>query len=155
MSMIDITTNSKIDSGALAFKKFWLIRRAVNLSGTHELKPLGLGMRQAVLILMLNRIGASSQAELSRKAESDPAAAGRAIEVMKKRGWIEQHDHPSDRRRWEIVLTASGKGLAKKIEAIFKRMEEQLCSLLSPKETALFVDLLDKILMAFPDSRTK
>lgn len=138
--------------GAAAFAKFWHIRRAINLFSTQRFRPLGLGPKQAMVMYLLARLGKISQAELSCITGSDPAAIGRSLEHLRRQKLIQQRDHPSDRRRWDIILAPQGRILAAKVAAIFQDMEKHFTGPLSAAESATLVRLLDKILASFARS---
>ncbi len=147
-TMVDISINLSSLS-ARAFEKFWQIRRIVNLLATRDLKPIGIGLKQALLIYYLNREGSTSQAQLARFTGSDPAAIARAVHTLLNQGWIVQKDDHRDRRRHTLVLTARGKALARQISEMFQRLEERFSTALSKEESETLTRLLDKILGGF------
>jgi DNA-binding MarR family transcriptional regulator len=146
--MIDISIKSA-PVGSRAFEKFWQIRRAINLLAGHELKSLRLGLKQALVLFYLGKRGKVSQADLSRETGTDPAAMVRTVAILVRRGCVAQHDNPVDRRRWELELTAKGRGLEKKINPVFKHLERRFSLALSAAEAHILVALLDKILSAY------
>lgn len=141
--------------GSRAFEKFWQIRRAINLAASRDLKPFGIGLKQAFLIFYLARQGKSSHAQLSRFTNSDPAAISRALNTLLKQGWIAQHDDPRDRRCWELRVTPRGKTLAKKIGVLFRRLEKRFSGSLNARESVSLIQLLDKILAGFRADQEK
>jgi DNA-binding MarR family transcriptional regulator len=148
MSMVDISLNSD-NLGSQAFEKFWQIRRAINLKAGHEFKNLGVGLKQALVVFYLGKRGKVSQADLARETGTDPAAMVRTVAVLLRQGWISQHDHPGDRRRWDLELTPEGKVLEKKVKPVFKRVEQYFYQNLSDLESRTLVALQDKILLAY------
>jgi DNA-binding MarR family transcriptional regulator len=133
--------------------KIIVIRRAINRLATRHIKHLGLGPMQGGFIRHLSKAGKLSQAELSRLTDCDPAAASKAIEVLMKRGLLARHDHPTDRRRWEIALTDKGRNLDKEIEKAFDVVSKELARALTRKETAVFSKLLDKVLKSLNECK--
>jgi len=148
MSMVDISLKSEL-VGSQAFEKFWQIRRAINLRAGHELKSMGVGLKQALVVFYLGKRGKISQADLARETGTDPAAMVRTVAVLLRQGWISQHDHPGDRRRWDLALTPEGKVLEKKVKLAFKSVEQCFYQNLSDAESRTLVALQDKILLAY------
>jgi len=148
MSMIDISTKLE-PRGSRAFEKFWQIRRAINLLAGHELKSLHLSLKQALVVFYLGKQGKVSQADLSRHTGTDPAAMARTVAFLIQQGWVAQHDHPVDRRRWELVLTAKGKMLEKKVKPVFKLLEKRFFLTLSIAESHALDVWSDKVFTAY------
>jgi DNA-binding MarR family transcriptional regulator len=148
MSMIDTTTISSFP-GSAVFARFWQTRRAINLAASHELKPLGVGLKQALIIFHLDACGKTSHAELARFTSSDPAAIGRALDALIRQGWLAQQDNPSDRRRWDVRLTPRGKALARSLRPVFQRLTARFARSLGSRDARLLSTLLDKIICAF------
>ncbi|HTB22639.1 MAG TPA: MarR family transcriptional regulator [bacterium] len=121
------------------------VRRAVNLLAVKQLKPLGLGSKQASALRFLSSHRLCSRADLARHTITDPAATGRILDTLIRRGLIVQKAHPTDRRRWMLALTPEGRRLAGKIAAVFEGIAETLARRLDPQERRALVLTLDKI----------
>jgi DNA-binding MarR family transcriptional regulator len=120
-------------------------KRAVNLLAVKELKPLGFGSKQASVLSYLAAHRRCSHADLARHTITDPAAAGRIVDALIRRGLILRKKHPSDRRRWMLSLTPRGLQAADGIAAVFKGMARDLAQPLRPRERLGLVAALDKI----------
>ncbi|HTL11148.1 MAG TPA: MarR family transcriptional regulator [Bdellovibrionota bacterium] len=121
------------------------IRRQLNLRATHAVRPLGIGLKQAIFIKELMIQGACSATDLARLTDTDPAATGKVIETLRKKKWVSRTDDPSDRRRWKITLTAEGKTAAKQIDTTFKGVAQDFCSPLSARDREALIGLFTKI----------
>lgn len=126
-------------------ESFGRFRRAVNLLLVQELKPLGLGSKQASMLRYLAAHRRCSHADLARHTITDPAATGRIVDTLVRRGLVLRAEHPSDRRRWMLSLTPQGRQAADKIASVFKGMAGVLASPLGPRERMELVATLDKI----------
>jgi MarR family transcriptional regulator, transcriptional regulator for hemolysin len=128
---------------AEVLENFGRFRRGLNLLAVKELKPLGLGLKQAKMLSYLAKHSESSHAELARHTITDPAATGRIVEVLVKRGLLVQKAHPTDRRRWMLSLSPEGRVLAKKTEAAYERVEAVLTASMKAAERDFLVKILD------------
>ncbi|HTA16704.1 MAG TPA: MarR family transcriptional regulator [bacterium] len=120
-------------------------KRAVNLLVVQELKPLGFGSKQASVLRYLAAHRSCSHADLARHTITDPAAAGRIVDALIRRGLIARKEHPSDRRRWMLSLSPQGLRAAERIAAVFKRVAGDLAAPLNSRERLALVASLDKI----------
>ena len=141
--MIDLSTNP---SNFEALKQIGYLRRGLNLMATQRLKPLGLGPKQGMLLLHLARHSKCSLADLSKATVTDPAATSRAIDSLIRKGWVEQREHPSDKRRWELVLTPRGRKMVKRVDTVYCEIGDEVVEALSGPEKKLFLTLLKKLL---------
>lgn len=153
ISMIDMATRLKLSrtKGAgrpipvEALDKFVLLRRALNLVATKLLQPKGIGVSQAAIVRHLADEGACSQADLARATAVDPAAIGRAVDSLVRRGWAEQRENPTDRRRWDVTLTAKGKEFAGELDKVYARTAALLVSPLGAIDRKRFIGIIDKL----------
>ena len=126
-------------------ESFGRYKRAMNGLIVKEMKPLGLGYKQASMLRYLSRNDLSSHADLARHTVTDPAATGKVVAGLIKRGLLRQQEHASDKRRWVLSLTAEGKALAKKVTARVEDIATLMAAPLSPKEQKALMEMLDKI----------
>ena len=133
-------------SKVTVLEKFGKLRRAINLAATQELKALGIGPKQAIILRQIARDETSSLSEIARATYTDPAAVSRALESLLAKKWVEQVAHPTDRRRWDVLLTAKGKEQIKEIETIYRKLAARFLAPLSEAEELTFSNLLEKLL---------
>ena len=69
----------------------------------------------------------------------------RLLQEMEKQGLIEKRPHPTDRRSICLALTPLACRRVNQGEQEAARLDERLCSLLTPAEIAQLQQLLDKI----------
>lgn len=132
-------------------QQFGKLRKKINMRATQDLKPYGLGSKQAILIYTLKRHETCSLAELSRETFTDPAATGKAIDALIEKGWVARQEHPLDRRRWQIVLSDQGRIMSQKIEEIYRAIADQVIANLTSSEQAEFYRMLVHMNQLFKD----
>lgn len=108
-------------------------------------KPLGLGPLQAGLVRRLGELKTASLAELSRLMGLDPAAIGRAVDTLIKKGWVLRIDHPSDRRRWQLSLSPKGLKLLARVQAQYAKIAAQFCGSLGAADCKALLKLLNQV----------
>jgi DNA-binding MarR family transcriptional regulator len=126
-------------------ERFGRFKRAMNLLMVKDIKPLGLGPKQASMLRYLSNNPESSHADLARHTVTDPAATGRVVAGMIARGLVRQMEHPSDKRRWVLSLTPRGRTLARRITVHVDEMAKHIAAPLNSKERKILIELLDRI----------
>jgi DNA-binding MarR family transcriptional regulator len=122
------------------------LRRGINLMAVQILKPVEVGPKQALILSHLYSRKTCSLADLSRSTITDPAATGRTVDTLIKRGWIDQREHPTDRRQWVVQLTSKGKQIAREVERLRHQLATDVISKLSHSEKKTFALLVRKLI---------
>lgn len=81
---------------------------------------------------------------IAQRSGRDKAQVTRLLQEMKQ-GLIEKRPHPTDRRSICLALTPLACERVSQGEQEAARLDERLCSLLTPAEIAQLQQLLDKI----------
>ena len=82
--------------------------RTISRLYNHELRSEKIGITQFTLLMTLDRIGEISQGKLGNLLALDSTSLTRMLELLKKRGWIQEKE--GDDRRFRIIhLTAVGR----------------------------------------------
>jgi DNA-binding MarR family transcriptional regulator len=68
-----------------------------------------------------------------------------------KKGWILQSDHPTDRRRWKLSLSAKGLAKAEEIDDIASDIARVLCQPLDALERKQLARLITKMASHLPE----
>ncbi len=105
-----------------------------------DLKPLDYD----TLICILEGHGMSQQ-DLSRRLGLYAPKMVGLLDGLEQRGLVERKVSVSDRRRHEIVLTASGRALLDKAAAIGAALEEELFGALSEADKARFIAMVQRL----------
>ena len=73
-----------------------------------RVRSLGLTRTQWLALVRLHRRPGASQSELADMMEIEKAPAGRIVDRLEEKSWIERRPDPADRRVNRIYLTALG-----------------------------------------------
>ena len=87
-----------------------LINRVVTAVYDEALRPLGLRVSQANILVAVARLREARPAEICRRLRIEKSTLSRDVEVMKGKGWLES-DPPSGGRNQVLRLTAAGREL--------------------------------------------
>jgi MarR family transcriptional regulator for hemolysin len=99
-----------------------LIREAFDA----RLKPLDLNLTQASLLAYVAEFGAITQTRLAEKMGTGRAAMGTVVDGLEKRGLIERHPDPDDRRVWRVDITSDGRELAARVVGVDEVLRGEL-----------------------------
>lgn len=89
----------------------WLAADVARLMRTvfdRRVKVLGLTRPQWLALVRLKRRPGVSQSELAEMMEIEKAPAGKIVDRMQDKGWVERRQDPTDRRINRIFLTERG-----------------------------------------------
>lgn len=103
-----------------------------------RVRSLGLTRAQWVVIARLHRRPGLSQSEVADLLEIEKATAGRLIDRMETKGWLERRADPSDRRVNRLHLTAEAERMHGLIWPLAEAtVDEALSGLTANERTAL------------------
>lgn len=110
-----------------------VIRREQPIMERHHLE-----MWEYVVMSVLARGPAPTQAELATATGRDKTRLIRNLDRLEERGLVSREPDPADRRNKIVSLTQSGDRLLRACRADIWSMEEELLSALKPSERAGF-----------------
>jgi DNA-binding MarR family transcriptional regulator len=84
-----------------------LINRVVTAVYDEALRPLGIRVSQANILVAVARMGAARPADICRRLRIEKSTLSRDVEVMKGKGWLES-DPPAGGRNQVLQVTAAG-----------------------------------------------
>jgi len=123
-----------------------------------RVRAFGLTRAQWLVIARVHRRPGLSQSEVADLLEIEKAPAGRLIDRMQAKGWVERRDDRSDRRINRLHLTAEGERLHAAIWPIAEATVDDALGDLSAKEqrqlTALMTRVKAKLLALAEHDRT-
>ena len=126
----------------------WLTADVARLMRTifdRRVKDLGLTRPQWQALARLNRKPGASQSELADMMEIEKAPAGKIIDRMEEKGWIERRPDPTDRRINRIHLTERGTRIVDAIQPIALATVNDALEHLSDAEKARLTALLERV----------
>lgn len=93
------------------------------------MRPLGLRNTQFTLLAALQTLGPISIGELSDELATDPTTLNRNLEILTRRGFVQ--DKPmKDGRVRAVSLTAEGRAIYKKVLPVWRATQSELLELL-------------------------
>ena len=110
-----------------------------------RVRRLGLTRAQWLVLTRLHRAPGASQSELAEMMEVERASAGRMIDRLETKGWVERRGQDGDRRVKRIYLTPEAERVHKRIWRIAEATVEDALSALSAREAALLMKLLVRV----------
>jgi len=118
---------------------------------TEAVEGLGIGWQgQNVVasLCMLEQYGAVSQRELADFVCVDPRNLVTVVDNLEKHGLLKRVPNPTDRRGYQMKITAKGKKVAEQIQAIRTKLEAEMLVVLTEQEKAMLHALLKKVWLA-------
>jgi DNA-binding MarR family transcriptional regulator len=110
-----------------------------------RVRGLGLTRAQWLALTRINRRQGVSQSELSDMMEIEKAPAGRIVDRLEEKGWLERRAEPSDRRVNRIYLTELGARVHAAIAPLADTTVGDALAGLTPVEQAQLVALMSKV----------
>jgi MarR family transcriptional regulator, transcriptional regulator for hemolysin len=110
-----------------------------------RVRAFGLTRAQWLVIARVHRRPGLSQSEVADLLEIEKAPAGRLIDRMQAKGWLERRDDRADRRINRLHLTAEGERLHAAIWPIAEATVDDALGDLSEREQQLLTGLLTRV----------
>jgi DNA-binding MarR family transcriptional regulator len=96
--------------------------------------PLGLRLRHYRLLRLIHFEGPQRQGSLRNALGVDRTTVVALVDYLEQRGLAKRERSPSDRRAYNIKLTAKGEALAKKATALMTKAEQRMFAPLDADE---------------------
>lgn len=110
-----------------------------------RVRSLGLTRAQWVVIARLHHRPGLSQSEVADLLEIEKATAGRLIDRMQTKGWLERRDDPNDRRINRLHLTAEAERMHALIWPLAQATVDESLSHLSGAERRMLTKLMQRV----------
>jgi MarR family transcriptional regulator, transcriptional regulator for hemolysin len=110
-----------------------------------RVRALGLTRAQWLVIARVHRLPGLSQSEIADLLEIEKAAAGRLIDRMQAKGWLERRADRSDRRVNRLHLTPKAKRLHAAIWPLAEATVDDALGDLSPDERRRLTHLMTRV----------
>jgi MarR family transcriptional regulator for hemolysin len=126
----------------------FLVSDAARLMRTvfdRRVRRLGLTRAQWLVLTRLHRRPGASQSELADMMEVEKATAGRLVDRLEAKGWVERRAQAGDRRVNRIYLTPEAERVHKRIWRVAEATVEDALSGLSEREAAQLMKLLGRV----------
>jgi len=110
-----------------------------------RVRGLGLTRAQWLVIARVHRRPGLSQSEVADLLEIEKATAGRLIDRMERKGWIERRAEPRDRRVNRLHLTRRGEQLHAEIWPLAEATVDHALGDLTAAERRLLTTLMARV----------
>ena len=110
-----------------------------------EMRPLGLGAQQFLVISQLHALGRTSQAELADALAIDPSNLAAIAADRCDRDLVERTRHEVDRRRYVLRLSRAGEQLLRRTEGAIAAAEADLLAPLDQRQREQLYTLLRRL----------
>ena len=110
-----------------------------------RVRKLGLTRAQWLVLTRLHRRPGASQSELADMMEVEKATAGRLIDRLEAKGWVELRAQAGDRRINRVYLTTEAERVHKRIWRIAEATVDDALTDLSEKEAGQLLKLLVRV----------
>jgi DNA-binding MarR family transcriptional regulator len=111
------------------------------------LVPFAITAAQFKVMLLMNRDGLTTSAELCRCISLDSGAMSRMLDRLENKKMIMRVRSTTDRRQFHLALTAQGQEFCQEIAAIAVKTFNDLLAPLAPAELNEFNRLLSKLVV--------
>ncbi len=132
--------------------RIWRIGRHLDRHRKERLEAFGTDRVALDVLAMLRRAGPPyrrTAGELQQSALITSGGMSQRLERLEAAGLISRHMHPSDRRKVEVELTATGMALVDEVTGALMANESKLLDVLDPAEQTQLRALLKKLLSNF------
>jgi DNA-binding MarR family transcriptional regulator len=106
-----------------------------------EMRSFGLKSSQLSLLVAVGKAGPVRRTDLGKRLHLDPSTLTRNLQVMLKRGWIEEIPDDLDQRSARLKITGRGRKLLQSIAPAWKRAQARAKEMLGNEGAALVLGL--------------
>lgn len=89
--------------------------------------------------------GPVSQREVADVLGVHPSDMVEIVDLAERQGWIERRRDPADRRRNQLTLTAAGRRILARYDAVAARAEDEVLAPLTDRERRQLLELVAKV----------
>jgi DNA-binding MarR family transcriptional regulator len=143
--------STDLEIAEFAGQLFFRLWRASHERTARALGAIGL---TPALFALLNVLGAREgaiQQELSSDMGVDPSAMVTLIDELEAAGLAERRRRPSDRRAWQVAITAKGRRALQRARRLVVQVEDEVLGGLSASDRRQLLTLLRRALESAPD----
>jgi DNA-binding MarR family transcriptional regulator len=131
------------------YERFAAVLRCIRGVTGEAFAAIDIGSTQAKFLRHMGDSSHISQAQLARATDTAPTLTGRVLDSLVERGWVRRKRSSEDRRQYVLELTASGKRMRERVDAVRSGVIQSLARVLDEKDAEDFERIAAKILAAF------
>jgi MarR family transcriptional regulator for hemolysin len=121
------------------------VARLMRTAFDRRVRRLGLTRSQWLVINRLHRRPGATQSELAEMLEVEKPTAGRMVDRMEAKGWVERRADGADRRVNRLYLTAEADLIQLRLATIADHTIDDALSRLSPGERDQFSEFMARV----------
>jgi len=121
------------------------VARLLRTAFDRRVHRLGITRAQWLVLTRLHRHPGASQSELAEMMEVEKASAGRMIDRLEARGWVQRRAKPDDRRVKRVYLTPEAERVHRRIWRVAEATVEDALVDLSARESVQMMRLLTRV----------
>jgi DNA-binding MarR family transcriptional regulator len=121
------------------------VARLLRTAFDRRVRRLGITRAQWLVLTRLHRHPGASQSELADMMEVERASAGRMIDRLEAKGWVERRAKRDDRRVKRVYLTPEAERVHRRIWRVAEATVEDALIGLSTRESAQLMRLLTRV----------
>ncbi len=116
----------------------------------HETQSLGLTVIEWYILRTLYQQDGQIASQLARAVGRTPASFSPTIDAIERKGFIQRHIHPSNRRSVRIYLTTQGRALEQQVTSSANRIESKIRQQFSDKEWQIYERVIENFQVLTP-----
>ena len=128
-----------------------LLRNALSARSISASAPHGLPTGSLTVLALIAANPGSSQTALARRAGLNKSALVGIVDQLEQRGLVERGRAESDRRRYQVSVTAEGERAMQALFALVDREERPIRDALGKRDMIALLALLDRAIAALED----
>lgn len=141
-------------SGAVDFMDlFGLLKRRLMALAAEVYATAGMSPTAGRFVRHIGRHARLSQAELARATDTDPALAGRTVQMLIDAGLVRRERSEEDRRELLVELTAAGRRASARFDQTRDELAQRIAAVLDERDLRDFERVVRKLLAAFDPER--
>jgi DNA-binding MarR family transcriptional regulator len=121
-----------------------LINRVVTALYDEVLRPHGIRISQANVLVAVARLGKARPADICRALRLEKSTLSRDVEVMKARGWVES-DPPAGGRNQVLRIAPAGLGLLDRIRPAWESAQAEASRLIGEPGVAALREIAARL----------
>lgn len=146
-----VVVGKKLDWGLLdgsVGPRVRLLRNTLSARSIQVSAPHGLPTGSLTVLALIAANPGSSQTALATRAGLNKSALVGIVDQLERRGLVERERVATDRRRYEVVVTAKGEETMQELFAVVDAQEQPLRDALGGRDIATLLKLLDRAIEA-------
>ena len=121
------------------------VAQMAQLALDESLEPLDIDARQLGVMVLIGETAHRSQVAISQHLGLDRAHVARLVDDLETLGYVSRDADPSDRRYYNLTLTAQGQEVLNNAKKRSRETEDDVYQSLDGEERALFHTLLKRV----------